>query len=82
GFIRQDGFLPQRKIADLPVKSAVCPGAAGALGFRRHIFRNGGILAVGAAAVWGREGILWSVTAKNMPHHCWCWVAWCSVWAV
>ncbi|XIE85493.1 hypothetical protein ACFX50_04390 [Neisseria meningitidis] len=35
---RQDGFLPQRKIAGLPVKSAVCPGAAGALGFRRHIF--------------------------------------------
>ncbi|HHS1179449.1 TPA: hypothetical protein ACTC22_000684, partial [Neisseria meningitidis] len=38
GFIRQDGFLPQRKIVGLPVKSAVCPGAAGALGFRRHIF--------------------------------------------
>ncbi|EFH23506.1 hypothetical protein NEIPOLOT_00688 [Neisseria polysaccharea ATCC 43768] len=30
--------MPQRKIAGLPVKSAVCPGAAGALGFRRHIF--------------------------------------------
>ncbi|AHW75389.1 integral membrane protein [Neisseria meningitidis] len=30
----------------------------------------------------GKGGDIVVGNGKNMPHHCWCWVAWCSVWAV
>lgn len=56
-FAPTENSRPARKVSRLS-------GRSRGFGLQTAYFRNGGTFAGGAAAIWGREGILWSVTEK------------------
>ncbi len=57
-FAPTENSRPARKVSRLS-------GRSRGFGLQTAYFRNGGTFAGGAAAIWGREGILWSVTEKK-----------------